>query len=78
MSNTNNPESIEVGKPQEPSRFQRDNDGHWYLIPEAHLGQFEKWVEAMESDDDWFGWDYNACRIDGPGRIRILQFEHLE
>lgn len=43
---------------KKPSRLLQDNDGHWYLIPDALITKFEDLLaatEQLESADDFSG-----------------------
>jgi hypothetical protein len=46
-----------------------DDDGHWYCIRRIMLEAFNKWVEAMENDEET-ELDFEQYRLDGsPERI---------
>jgi len=31
----------------------RDNDGHWFVIPEMKQSNFNKWLEQSYDEDAW-------------------------
>lgn len=56
-------------------RLVRDDDAHWYLIPEGDEEQFRKWVDytVAEEQEHYIGPDYDDCRINGsPSRVTFL------
>ena len=59
-------------------RFEKDDDGHNYLIPAYLQKQFNLWIEEELYDDaDYCGEDFNAYRIDG-GHTRFTFTDPLE
>ena len=66
-------------KTQPPSQIVSDDGGHWYLVPESELVSFHDALALLADDpeDDSFD-DFNAYRIDGPHRLRILKWEEMD
>ena len=50
--------------------LRRDDDGHYYLIPEDYVAEFdERWEEVQEADED--DWDIETQFIDDWGDYRV-------
>jgi len=45
--------------------FERDDDGHWYIISENMIKKFYDYVEAMENGED-YEIDFSHYMIDNP------------
>ncbi len=61
---------------QPPSQLRDDNDGHWYLVPEDRITEFEDILNMMdEGDDDLDLSDFH--QVDGPHHLRILAWEEI-
>jgi hypothetical protein len=74
-ANENRRAKMPKGKPNKPSNFDvidkrfrvlSDNDGHHYIIPVGHEGDFYSWVEATE-DDVESEFDFENNRINNSG-----------
>lgn len=56
-------------------KFLRDNNGHWYLVPETDVESFNRWVEAMENDLDWPYKHYDNYRCMHPSSYTVQVVE---
>lgn len=63
---------------QAPSQLLQDNDGHWYLVPEAKIVSFHDALALFtdDPDDDSFE-SFGEYQVDGPHRLRILAWEEM-
>ncbi len=56
----------------------RDNDCHWYVIPDSELFNFPHWVSACEECLPWDGFDFETCRLQGgPEGMKFLDIQPL-
>jgi len=64
---------------QTPSQLLQDNDGHWYLVPEAKIVKFESALALNpDADEGWEAFnEFEQYRVDGPHRVRILAWEEM-
>lgn len=63
-----------MDKPKEPlKRLIRDNDGHWYIIAENEVEQFQEWVQAQENCTET-NLDYSSAMIPSPLNLRFENF----
>jgi len=71
---------------KKPSRLLRDNDSHWYLIPDALITKFEDLLAALgelESSDDYSGAErlyqeiekFTQYAVNRPSDILIKEWE---
>lgn len=62
-----------------PSQLVQDDDGHWYLVPEAKITRFHD-ILSMDVDDPaaWKAFEpFTQYAVDGPHRLRILAWEEM-
>jgi hypothetical protein len=62
-------------------RIVSDGDGHKYLIPNEHYEAFDDWLDHYEEhggDADWTGFDFEACRLNGPVNMVLFRDYRLE
>jgi len=52
-------------------KFARDNDCHWFIINADDQERFDRWVEAMDNDEDSPD-DFDEFMIDGDPTHYIL------
>ena len=43
--------------------FEKDDDGHWYLIPHSQLRNWQKWLDSEDENE------MGKYRIDNPHRF---------
>lgn len=58
---------------EEPYVLTRDDDSHWFLIPELHKQEFEKLRDKGE--DDRLAQKFGKYAIDSPTKLRILKWQ---
>lgn len=54
--------------------FVKDDDGHWYLINEDDLENFNKIMDRAYTSDDFVEFDelYARFRVDNPSKYRVI------
>lgn len=55
--------------------FEKDDDGHWYMIDVSDRKTFEKWVQA-EGDLD--GVDFDDCRCMHPSCYMFKEVKEIK
>lgn len=60
---------------QPPSQLLKDNDGHWYLVPESRAIEFESILDLIVDGDDHDLSDFH--QVDDPSNLRILVWEEI-
>lgn len=58
----------------DPKRYflARDNSCHWYLVENAHRGEWDQWLELDEDDERGWNTPDFATRIDHPSRVTFV------
>ena len=56
-----------TGEPPVRMAFEKDDDGHWYLIPADKKEEFQRWMDFMtkDPDGDWTGYDFDPHSLGG-------------
>ncbi len=57
---------------EEPDVLVKDDDSHWYLIPEYNKQSFESMRDS--GDDDAINRNFGYLIIDSPTKLRILKW----
>jgi len=65
-----------VIEPKNEHVLTEDDCGHWYVIPHVLQEEFEEYVEHTNlNEDDWTGFDFERCRINGsPNRVVFTEY----
>jgi hypothetical protein len=51
-----------------------DNDGHWYVIPESHRQNWDKWVDLDSDDEESWNVPEYAKEVNGsPSLVTFLE-----
>lgn len=60
------------------SQLRQDNDGHWYLVPEDRLVEFEDALALFIDDpeDDSFQ-DFAQYSVEDPSNLRVFSWQEL-
>ena len=45
-------------------RFEKDDSGHYYIIPADKNREFEKWLETNQDEEEWAGTPFDDYRCD--------------
>lgn len=61
-------------KAQGPYVLINDDDGHWYLIPEAQLSDWETWIRS-DAWQDGEAPDYAESVGGSPSLVRIFSYQ---
>jgi hypothetical protein len=62
-------------------RLLEDDDGHWYVVPEEFVNEFDDWVDYHGDiigdgiDTEWVGTDFEQYRVGRPSGIRFKDWE---
>lgn len=54
----------------------RDNNCHWYAVPESELFNFPHWVASCEDCTAWDGFDFEQCRLQGAPEV--MKFKDMQ
>lgn len=54
----------------------QDNDGHWYVIPQPRISDWQAWLDVSHLDDG--AWDLPSYATEVGGHPSLVTFERFE